>query len=201
VAAIPNGVEVEPGNGAARTPGLIVLAGAMDYPANEEAAAIAARSVLPLVRRDVPGATLRIVGRNPSRGVRALGRLAGVEVTGEVREISPEIARADVSLIPLRVVRGIPTKVLESFAHGVPVVATPQVLAAVGAVQGEHALAADDPEGLAASVVRLLRDPALRGRLGEAGRSLAIQRFRWERFETGMLDLVEEVVHEGARAC
>jgi glycosyltransferase involved in cell wall biosynthesis len=121
-----------------------------------------------------------------------------VTVTGEVRDMAPEIERAEVSLIPLRVVRGVPTKVLESFAHGLPVVATSPALEAVGATSGVHALGADDPRGLAEAAVRLLRDPALRNRIGEAGRTLAAERFRWDRFESGMLGLVDEVVHEGA---
>jgi sugar transferase (PEP-CTERM/EpsH1 system associated) len=199
VEAIPNGVEVETST-TARTPGLLILAGAMDYAANEEAATIAARQVLPLVRAFVPNATLRIVGRNPGRKVRALGNLPGVVVTGEVRDIAPEISKAEVSLIPLRVVRGVPTKVLESFAHGVAVVTTPAVLDAVGASAGVHALAADDPDGLASAAVSLLRDADLRARIGQAGRTLASERFRWDLFESEMLGLVEEVVQGGVRS-
>jgi polysaccharide biosynthesis protein PslH len=201
VAAVPNGVDLGPRTAAgARVPGLMVLAGAMNYAANEEAAVLAAREVLPLVRKQAPDATLRIVGRNPGRTVRALGRLPGVTVTGEVPAMAPELERAEVSLVPLRLVRGLPTKVLESFAHGIPVVATSEVLAAVGAEAGVHALGADDAAGLAEAAALLLQDAALRDRIGEAGRSLASERFRWDRFESGMLGLVEDVVHAGARS-
>jgi sugar transferase (PEP-CTERM/EpsH1 system associated) len=201
VAVIPNGVEIPPAAaGRDPAPGLLVFAGAMDYAANVEAAGIAARAVLPLVRREVPGATLRIVGRNPAREVRSLASLPGVEVTGEVASVAAELGRAEASLVPLRIVRGLPNKVLESFAQAVPVVASPAVLEALGATAGEHALAADDPAGMAAAAVRLIRDRGLARRVGQAGRDLAAERFRWDRFENDMLALVEEAAGQKARA-
>jgi glycosyltransferase involved in cell wall biosynthesis len=131
------------------------------------------------------------VGRNPGRPVRALARLPGVVVTGEVPSAGDELDEADVGLMPLRTVRGVPNKVLESFAHGLPVVATADALEAVGAVPGEHGLASDAPEGLAEAAIRLIEDRALNARIGAAGRELARQRFRWERFEEQVLALVE----------
>jgi sugar transferase (PEP-CTERM/EpsH1 system associated) len=202
VATVPNGVDVRPDGAGRRVPGLLVFAGAMDYEANADAATFAARSVLPLIRADAPHATLRIIGRNPGRAVRSLASLPGVEVSGEVADVGREVARAEVSLLPLRMVRGVPNKLLESFAHGVAVVTTPAALEAVGAAAGEHAFAAEDAPGLAACALRLLRDPSLRDRVAESGRRLAAERFRWDRFETGMLSLVDEAVHgRAAWAC
>jgi polysaccharide biosynthesis protein PslH len=202
VSTVWNGVEIRSREDAPRTSGLLVFCGAMDYEPNAGAASFAARSVLPLVQASAPHARLRIVGRNPGRAVRALARLPGVEVTGEVPDVGPEMARAEVSLLPLRIVRGVPNKVLESFAYGVPVVATPAVLAAVGAEAGKHALAAEDAAGLASCAIRLIEDATLRRRIGEGGRELATGRYRWDRFQSGMLGLLEEAVHgRAAWAC
>src|SRR5439155_25453884 len=134
--------------------------------ANEEAAALAAREILPLVRHEVPGATLRLVGRNPGRAVRALGKLPGVHVTGEVASVEDEVRRAEAALIPLRTVRGLPNKVLEAFGFGLPVVTTPEVLDAIGAAGENVALASGTAEGMAEATIRVLRDPALAARLG-----------------------------------
>ena len=84
-----NGVEIRPAqDGARRVSGLLVFAGAMDYDRERRRRlSFAARSVLPLVQARRPHARLRIVGRNPGRAVRALARLPGVEVSGEVPDV------------------------------------------------------------------------------------------------------------------
>ena len=46
-------------------------------------------------------------------------------------------------------------------------------------VSGEHFLCADEPASFAAAVVALLRDPARRRSLGEAGRRLTQERYGW----------------------
>jgi sugar transferase (PEP-CTERM/EpsH1 system associated) len=200
VDVVENGVEVgAPLRDGAGTPGLLVFTGAMDYEANRAAATIGARDVLPLIRQRVPDARFRIVGRNPGRAVRALARLPGVDVAGEVPSVVDELDRAAVSLLPLQTVRGVPNKMLESFARGIPVVATKPALEAVGAKDGEHALGSDSPEGLAQAATSLLLDRSLAARIGAAGRDLASGRFRWDRFESGMLGLVEEAAHAAAR--
>jgi len=72
----------------------------------------------------------------------------------------------------------------EAMAHGRPVVAS-----AVGGlrdlvVDGETGLLvpAGDPSALRAALERLLGDPELRRRLGEAGRARAREELSWERF-------------------
>jgi glycosyltransferase involved in cell wall biosynthesis len=62
-------------------------------------------------------------------------------------------------------------------AAGCPVVTTALGNDGLGATPGVHLLVADTPGDFAAAVVRLLRDPGLRRRLGEAARTLAVERF------------------------
>jgi glycosyltransferase involved in cell wall biosynthesis len=74
---------------------------------------------------------------------------------------------------------GMSRVVFEYLASGLPLVATrvgvvPEILA-----DGEHALLvpAGDPQALADAIARLLGDPALRARLGRAGRRLVEERY------------------------
>jgi glycosyltransferase involved in cell wall biosynthesis len=66
-------------------------------------------------------------------------------------------------------------------AHGRPVVATPMGGLRDLVVDGETGLVvpARDPAALRAALERLLGDPELRRRLGEAGRRRAGERFSW----------------------
>uniref|UniRef100_UPI00359415D1 glycosyltransferase n=1 Tax=Blastomonas sp. TaxID=1909299 RepID=UPI00359415D1 len=74
----------------------LVFTGQMDYPPNVEAVASFAREVLPVVRAAHGDAQFHIVGRNPASEVKVLASLSGINVVGEVADIRPWIASADV---------------------------------------------------------------------------------------------------------
>jgi len=144
---------------------------------NVDAAEWGAREVLPAVRARVPGARLRLVGRESGR-VEHLRDLPGVELVGPVDDVAAELAGADVVVVPMRYGGGTRLKVLEAFAHRRPVVSTTLGSEGTGAVDGEHLLLRDDPEGTAEAVAALLSDAALRDRLVDAGEQLYRDRFR-----------------------
>jgi len=188
---IPNGVNIEdfPYTENGREDSLILFTGRMGYFPNAEAAIYFATQVFPLVRRQIPNARFLIVGADPPRRVRKLARLPGVEVTGYVPRVQDYLARATVAVAPMQAGTGIQNKVLEAMASGVPVVATPCALGGIEALDGEHLLVADDADGLADQVVRLLRDPTLRRRLARNARQLVEEKYTWER----SVAMVEEV--------
>src|SRR5205823_4153255 len=86
---------------AASRDGLLFL-GTLDYLPNSDGVEYFCASILPLLMRVDPKATLRIVGPNPPPTVRGLAALPGVTVVGPVKEVGPEYARARVAIVPLR---------------------------------------------------------------------------------------------------
>jgi glycosyltransferase involved in cell wall biosynthesis len=62
-------------------------------------------------------------------------------------------------------------KVLEAWARGVPVVATPEAMAGLGAAHGREVLVAQDAGEFAAAIARLHREPTLARALVAAGRA------------------------------
>jgi len=118
VDVIPNGVDTEeyrPIADAAPTPGRLMLHGTMDYEPNVRAAEFFVEEVLPLVRVDHPDAHVVVVGRSPSKRVRALEG-PQVTVTGEVDEIGPWLASAAVYVCPMVTGTGLKNKLLEAMA-------------------------------------------------------------------------------------
>jgi glycosyltransferase involved in cell wall biosynthesis len=84
---------------------------------------------------------------------------------------------------------GMPTA--EAMAAGLPVVTTrrgglPEVIE--DEVTGLLVDAAD-VDGLTRAIARLLDDPSLRRRFGEAGRARAVERFGWDRITNQTLEL------------
>jgi glycosyltransferase involved in cell wall biosynthesis len=102
-----------------------------------------------------------------------------VSIAGFVDDLPSTLAALDVALyVPLES-DGMSRAMFECLAAGRALIASrvgvvPEVL-----TDGEHALLvpAGDAEALAAALARLLRDPELRWRLGEAGRRLVAQRY------------------------
>lgn len=178
---IPNGVDLEKfaPAGEAYDPQAICFVGRMDYYPNQQAMYHFCAEVLPLIRTKRPGVKLAIVGANPSAGVRKLGNIAGVTVTGTVPDVRPYVLKSAIAVAPLVIARGTQNKILESLAMGVPVVASPSAAAGVSAVPGEHILVGKDTTAFADAVLGLLRDPDERRRFGEAGRARMESHHRW----------------------
>ncbi len=157
-----------------------VFVGALDYPPNVEGICWFCREVWPEVRRLQPDATIALVGRRPTAQVRRLDETAGVVVVGDVSDVRPHLAGAAVVIAPLKIARGVQNKVLEAFAMGKAVVATPQALTGLGVEPGRHALMAETPDQWAMVVARLLDDRSLRARLGSSGRAYVESYHRWD---------------------
>jgi len=118
-----------------------------------------------------------IVGRNPPGEVRALDERAGMTVTGEVADVRPWIAAADVVVAPLGIARGIQNKVLEAMAMARPVVASPQ---AAEGIDHDDTIRMADNRQQARAVLGLLADPAGAATLGQAARARVIARYGWD---------------------
>jgi glycosyltransferase involved in cell wall biosynthesis len=156
-----------------------VFVGSMDWYPNEDAALHLMDTILPSIRREIPGASLHIVGRNPSARVRTAAARADVEVTGTVDDVRPHVAKAAVLLVPMRVGGGTRLKIFEALAMAKAVVSTTVGAEGLPLLPGTHFLQADDPSEFAAAVVTLLRDPRRREVLGAAGRTLVAERYSW----------------------
>jgi len=181
VRAIPTGVDVEYFAPGARSEASsrLVFTGSMDWYPNEDAVLHFVDAILPLIRRDVPEVSLAVVGRNPTARLRRACEAAGVEVTGTVDDVRPYLRDAAVFVVPLRVGGGTRLKIFEALAMAKAVVSTTVGAEGLPLRPGEHAVLADEPGDFARAVVALVRDPAERRRLGDAGRRLVEERYAW----------------------
>ena len=181
---VNNGVDLElfpfVAGAASRDPGL-VFTGNLGYFPNVDAACWFSREVMPQLLQHVPDAHLQLVGARPAARLRRVAaRSPGVELVGPVESMHPFLARAAISVVPLRSGSGQQLKMLEAMAAGTPVVATSQSSAGLRAKDGEHLLVADGAEETTAAIVRLLGDPALRTRLANRARELVEREHSWE---------------------
>ncbi|MDZ7588316.1 MAG: TIGR03087 family PEP-CTERM/XrtA system glycosyltransferase [Parasphingorhabdus sp.] len=159
---------------------LILFTGQMDYPPNIGAVSSFANIAMPEILRACPSARFAIVGRMPTPEVRALDGLNGTRVVGEVADVRPWLARADIVVAPLRIARGIQNKVLEAMAMARPVVLSPAAAEGIDAEDGKHFLIAKDAATEAAVVVSLLKDITRANPIGQAARKHVCRRYSWD---------------------
>lgn len=140
--------------------GDILFVAGFAHPPNVDAARWLVEAIMPRVWATHPQARLALVGANPTADVLAL---AGdrVEVTGFVSDeaLARRYRHARVAVVPLRYGAGVKSKVVEALQQGLPLVTTtvgaqglPGVVAACSV--------ADDVDGIAGGIVRLLDDDA-----------------------------------------
>jgi glycosyltransferase involved in cell wall biosynthesis len=195
IASIPYGIDLEYyARRQAPEPGRIVFTGNMSWPPNEDAAERFTRAILPAIRARVPDASFWIVGAEPSARVQNLASIAGVHVTGTVKDIRPWIWSAAVYASPLRFGLGVKNKILEAMASGAPIVATSRSLSGTPLIDGRHVLIADDDARFAEAVVRLLSDPELCKLLSRETRRLAESEYSWDSITSAFEGLYREIL-------
>lgn len=156
----------------------IVFTGVMDYLPNIDAVGFFVREVLPSLLERRPGLKFYIVGMRPAAAVQAL---AGdhVVVTGRVPDVRPYLQHAAVVVAPLRVARGVQTKVLDAMAMGRPVVVAAMCAGAIDALPGEHFEVADEAPDYVSRIDGLLDEPQRASAMGAAARERVISRYSW----------------------
>jgi glycosyltransferase involved in cell wall biosynthesis len=196
VEVVPNAYRVvaDPvGRRAVADPPTVVFQGTLRYPPNAEAARFLVRDVAPILRHHVPRVQVRLVGTTTPALV-GLDDPPRVTLVGQVPDIADELAGADVVMVPIRFGSGTRLKVLEAFAHRIPVVATTLGAEGLGAEDGVHLLVGDTAEDLAVACARLLRDEDLRGRLVERAHQLFLENYAEGVVATTVSGLARRVV-------
>ncbi len=192
---IPNGYELEPGAEPRRSyrPGRIMtMVGVFSYEPNHDAASWFALEVLPLVRQVVPNAEFRIVGRVTSE-IQPLAAVPGVVLRDFVPDLGEELQAADVEVVPIRSGGGTRLKVLEAFAHRVPVVSTTIGCDGLGVEDGQHLLIADTADQFARATVAVLSDPGMQERLATGAYGLFDAHYRWSDLRPLVAQLAQQV--------
>ena len=143
----------------------LLFVGSFGYLPNADAAVFLCREVLPRLRQRLDRRIeVRLVGTRPPEWIRAL---AGDDVTvhADVPDVAPYYRSATMALAPVRAGGGSRIKILEAFALGVPVVATPAGAAGLEVEHGRHLLIGDTADAVAACCARVADDPALAAQL------------------------------------
>lgn len=130
------------------------------------------REILPIIQSSLGDVPFTIAGANRIDITTNLSR-GSLKILGKVDDLTAAYDQARVFVAPTRFSAGIPHKIHEAAARGVPVVATSLLMRQLGWSDGNQLLVSDTPHEFAAQCIRLHNDAAI-----------------WERIRTSALDRV-----------
>jgi glycosyltransferase involved in cell wall biosynthesis len=165
-----------------RIPNRAIFVGSLDTPTNVEALRWFLDQCWPAVRARRPEASLDIVGRRADTELLTwLRGHDGVMVHTDVPSVTGYVASASVSLNPMRSGSGVNIKVIEAMGAATPVVSTETGSRGLDWAPGRDILVAEEPDAFVDAVCRLLADPTLARKVGEAGRDFVVAELDWAR--------------------
>jgi glycosyltransferase involved in cell wall biosynthesis len=150
------------------------------------------------VRLMLVGEPFREGGRDYGRELREVAASMGVGertfLVGFRPDVEEILAGLDLFVLPSLFGEGLPMVLLEAMGAALPVISTPVegIPEVIANEQNGLLVPTEDPASLARAIERLLADPALRQRLGEAGRRTVLERYTAD----GMAAAIERVYDE-----
>lgn len=138
----------------------------------------------------------RVVAGNAGARLHVFGESSRVPPTQGFLRPAPHDSReafpaGAILVVPLAVASGVRMKILEAWARGLAVVATPAAAAGLGAAAGRELLVASDPQDFAAAVLQLGAEPERGRKLAAAGRQLLRTRHDPARIARRLLAIYE----------
>lgn len=182
IAIIPTGVDIEyfrPQDVPTESSSLVFV-GSMDWLPNEEAVLYFADQVLPLLKNELPDIHLCVVGRNPSpRLKKRLSTIPEIRLTGWVDDVRPDIAKAAIYIVPIRIGGGTRMKIYEAMAMGKAILSTSIGAEGLIVQDGENIILEDEPLAFSQKIILMEKDPKMRIRLGEHASKFVRENCTW----------------------
>jgi hypothetical protein len=155
--------------------GILFLGNFMHAP-NRDAASYLCEEIVPRLDPSLLSEhPISIVGNEAEEHVRDLAAgLPHVKIVGWVPSVIPYLNSARVSVVPLRFGAGTKRKIIQALMVGTPTVTTSFGAEGLGVRDRREVLIADDPQGFAAAIERLLQQQLAWRRMARRGRKQAL---------------------------
>lgn len=179
--------------------------GSAGWAPNDGARAWLLDDIWPAIAARLPDARLHVFGSPAGSGTRsdahgsahgAAHRAAQGSIVwrGAARQSAEAFMPGGIMLLPMRSAAGVRMRVLEAWARGVPLIASPAAIAGLDAEDGRDVLIAADGRAFAEAAVRLAGEPSLRARLVHEGRATLARRHDPKRIAEATLDVYRQAI-------
>jgi len=155
----------------------IFFIGALDWLPNQEGLKWFLDTVLDGLRKDLPGITFHVAGRNAPPVFEKLLEKKKVIYHGEIEDAKTFMSAYRIMVAPLFTGSGIRIKILEAMALGRPVLTTPIGIEGIPAQNNKEIMVTEDPEIFINQIIKLCQDENLAQGLVREGRKLIQENF------------------------
>ncbi len=177
----------------------VLFAGKLNVWANEMMVKCIIKEIAPLVHAELPKTVFQIVGAHPPKSLFTLAEnyplAERIKIGGTVPRLQEYYHQAGVFVHPHSGASGIQNKLLEAMACGCPVVTTPTGVQGIPVEPGRDVLVGRNVNELAANVIKLLKNQALRETIATNARHQIEQYHSWESIYTAFDAIINEAVH------
>ncbi|MCK4959407.1 MAG: glycosyltransferase, partial [Planctomycetes bacterium] len=135
-------------------------------------------NVWPLILKELPDASVRIIGRIPEKN--SFQDYPRFESLGFLPDTFDEFATWSAMIVPLHFGGGTRLKILDAFSKMCPVVSTSVGAHGLGVTDNRNVLLADDPASFARACIRLLQEPDQGQVLATDGWDFFEKLYTWE---------------------
>jgi glycosyltransferase involved in cell wall biosynthesis len=187
---IPNGSDPSVRRRPSPGPPRIGFLGNFAFEPNEEGVRWFIRDVWPQIKRKLPLAQLRLVGRDSEGYLTKLG--PDVIARGWLEDPHEEIASWSAMIVPIKRGSGTRVKIAEAFANKCPVVTTTIGAFGYEVTNGEEIFLADHADDFASACLTLLSDPERAEVMSRKAHERFLERWMWSSFESTVGSAVKE---------
>jgi len=145
-------------------------------------------NVFPLLEQAIPGIQLNVVGDNSAPSLATISK-PSINFTGRLDSIDQMYNNCRVFIAPTRFAAGIPHKVHEAAAKGLPSVTTALLAKQLGWQDGKELLIADKPKDYAAQCIKLYQEEKLWADIRSAGLKAIVDDCSEETFRNNLAGL------------
>jgi GT2 family glycosyltransferase len=176
--------------------GILFVGGVLGYPSpNEDAVHYFVNQIFPLVRQSVE-CEFYIVGTN---NVKAIWDMESnyVHVIGKVEDLTPYYNRCRLFVVPTRYSAGIPLKMIEAAAYGLPAVVTPLTAEQLGWREDRDILVGHDHIDFGRKVVKLYSNPDIFYSLRQNALDRIREEYNQEKFRSNLEHILAIAIDKG----
>jgi glycosyltransferase involved in cell wall biosynthesis len=170
----------------------LFFVGGYGHPPNIEALRWFIKDIWPLLDPAIRSAGLDIVGANPPSEIKKLDS-STIRVHGWLKDTTPLLNGARLSLAPLRSGAGVKGKIGEAWSHGVPVIGTTLAFKGMASSVDAAYLAADTPADFAAKLSMAYHDEEVWNLASKSGRQIIQDRYSPQFARTAISEILQNI--------